>query len=289
MSIFLRLLARLPYPLAYVLAWPLGVLLYTLPGRQRYYARTNIRLCLPELGARQQARLARRSLVNTVRVLLESLLVWLGPAGRVRRLVRVVEGRELLTEAVERGRGVILICPHLGNWEVAGSWLAERYPLTNMYRKQRDPELDRIIRQGRARFGAKLVPATNQGLRELLRTLQRGEIIGTLPDQNPGAGTGVFVPFFGINTYTPVFAARLAARTGATVLNICAVRLPRARGFRLLVRPANEAIHDPDIETAATAMNRDIEAMIRTIPEQYWWSYNRFRTRPEGEAPIYER
>ncbi|NNF96136.1 MAG: hypothetical protein HKM94_04315, partial [Halobacteria archaeon] len=147
--------------------------------------------------------------------------------------------------------------------------------------------MDAIIRQGRERFGAHLVPSTNQGLRDLLRTLQKGGIIGTLPDQNPGAGTGVFVPFFGIITYTPVFAARLASRTGATVVNIWAERLARGKGFRIRFYPASETIHDPDIKAASASMNHDLESLVREKPEQYWWSYNRFRTRPEGETPIY--
>jgi len=101
-------------------------------------------------------------------------------------------------------------------------------------------------------------------------------------------GTGVFVPFFGVMTYTPVFAGRLAHRTGASVVMVVAERLPWGRGFRIKITPASEGLYSDDSNEAAACMNRDIENIIRTTPAQYWWAYNRFRTRPEGEPPIYQ-
>ncbi len=284
---FLKFVAWLPLPLLHALAHPLGWLLYALRTRQRYYAQTNLNLCFPELDQAERRRLTRRSLVGTIKVLLESPLLFLGRANRVLNLVREVKGESLLEEGLKRGKGVIIVCPHLGNWEVAGLYVSRHYPMTNMYRPQRHPGMDSFIKQGRERFGAQLVPSNNQGMRELLRSLQRGKIIGTLPDQNPGVGTGVFVPFFGVMTYTPVFTGRLANRTGASVVMMVAERLAWGRGFRIKITPASECNYAADSKVAAACMNRDIEEIIRTTPDQYWWGYNRFRTRPEGEAPIY--
>jgi len=285
---FLKFLAWLPLPLLHTCAYPLGWLLYGLQTRHRYFAETNLALCFPELSSYERRQITRQSLINTAKILLESPLLWLGKKSRVQQMVLEVSGESHLKQGLTKGMGVILICPHLGNWEMAGLYISQHYAITSMYRPQRHKGMDSIIRQGRERFGADLVPSTNRGLRDLLRTLQKGGIIGTLPDQNPGAGTGVFVPFFGIVTYTPVFAARLANRTGACVINIWAERLPRGKGFRIHFYPANERIHDPDINTASASMNHDLETLVRQKPEQYWWSYNRFRTRPEGEPPIYK-
>ena len=286
--IFLKVIACLPLPLLHAIAHPLGWLLYGLQTKQRYYAETNLALCFPELNDSERRRLTRQCLVETVKVLLESPLLFLGRASRVLNLVREVSGESLLKEAMARGKGVILVSPHLGNWEVVGTYISRQYPMINMYRPQRHPTMDAMIKQGRERFGAKLVPSNNQGMRELLRSLQQGKIIGTLPDQNPGVGTGVFVPFFGIMTYTPVFTGRLASRTGASVVMVMAERLSWGRGFRIKITPASECNYAADSQEAATCMNRDIENMIRALPEQYWWGYNRFRTRPEGEPPIYK-
>ncbi len=286
---FMKLFAWLPLPLLHAIAHPLGWLLYGLQHKQRYYAETNLALCFPELSATERGRLARGSLVEIVKVLLEYPLLFLGRDNRVQNLIREVSGESLLKEGLARGKGVIALVPHLGNWEVTNLYTSQHHPLTSMYRPQRHPGMDAMIKQGRERYGAKLVPSNNKGMRELLRALQQGEIIGALPDQNPGAGTGVFVPFFGINTYTPVFAGRLANRTGASVVMVVAERLPWGRGFRIKFTPASEGIYSADNNEAATCMNRDIENLIRQKPEQYWWGYNRFRTRPEGEPPIYDR
>ena len=285
---FLKLIAWLPLPVLYAIAHPLGWLLYGLQTKQRYYAETNLALCFPELSNAERRRLTRHSLVATIKVLLESPLLFLGRASRVLKLVREISGESLLKEGMARGKGVIIVCPHLGNWEVAGLYISRHYPMTNMYRPQRHPGMDSMIRQGRERFGAQLVPSNNQGMRELLRALQQGKVIGTLPDQNPGVGTGVFVPFFGIMTYTPVFAGRLAHRTGASVVMVVAERLPWGRGFRIKITPASKGLYSDDSNEAAACMNRDIEAIIRAAPAQYWWGYNRFRTRPEGEPPLYK-
>jgi KDO2-lipid IV(A) lauroyltransferase len=286
---FLKLFAWLPLPAVHVIAHPLGWLLYGLQSKQRYYAETNLALCFPEFSESERRRLTRASLIETVKVLLEYPLLYLGRGNRVLKLVREVCDESLLKEGLARGNGVILVSPHLGNWEVAGLYISRHYPMTNMYRPQRHSGIDAMIKQGRERFGAKLVPSNNKGMRDLLRALQQGQIIGTLPDQNPGVGTGVFVPFFGINTYTPVFAGRLAKRTGASVVMVVAERLPRGRGFRIKFIPASDCIYAADNDEAASCMNRDIESMIRAMPVQYWWGYNRFRTRPDGEPPIYQR
>jgi KDO2-lipid IV(A) lauroyltransferase len=285
---FLKLLAWLPLPVLHTIAHPLGWLLYGLKTKQRYYAETNLALCFPELSNVERQRLTRRSLVATIKVLLESPLLFLGRASRVLKLVREVSGESLLKEGLARGKGIIIVCPHLGNWEVVGLYISRHYPMTSMYRPQRHPGMDTMIKQGRERFGAKLVPSNNQGMRDLLRALQQGKVIGTLPDQNPGVGTGVFVPFFGVMTYTPVFAGRLAHRTGASVVMVVAERLPWGRGFRIKMTPASKGLYDEDSNEAAACMNRDIETIIRATPAQYWWGYNRFRTRPEGEPPLYK-
>ena len=285
----LKLFAWLPLPVLHAIAHPLAWLLYGLQTKQRYYAETNLALCFPELSEAERRRLSRGSLIGTIKVLLEYPLLFLGRGNRVLNLVREVSGESLLKEGLARGKGVIALCPHLGNWEVAGLYVSRHYPITSMYRPQRHPDMNAMIKQGRERFGAQLVPSNNKGMRDLLRTLHEGKLIGALPDQNPGAGTGVFVPFFGINTYTPVFAGRLANRTGASVVMVVAERLPWGRGFRIKFTPASEGIYANDNNEAATCMNRDIESIIRAAPVQYWWGYNRFRTRPEGEPPIYER
>ncbi len=283
----LKILARIPLPVLSLMAWPLGLLLILIPNKQRHYARVNVRICLPQLPPLQRQWIWMRSLIETVKTLLESPKLWLGKQNTVLQLIRKIDGLGAVKEAMEKGRGVIFIAPHLGNWEIIGQFYSHHFPMVLMYRPQKNKELDNIIRNGRERFGAQLVPSTRRGLAILLKNLHENKTIGVLPDQNPGAGAGVYVPFFGVAANTPIFATRLASRTGAAAFIVTAERLAFGRGYHLHIEAASKCLYDKNVEVGAACMNRDMEKIILRRPEQYWWGYNRFRHRPEGEADIY--
>jgi len=286
-EVLLLLLARLPLPVLHMAGWLGGQLLWSLRSRPAAIALRNLAACLPELNPAARRRLARRSLIASARTLLESFRLWHGPASRVIGLVRRTEGEQWLCTALAKQRGVLLLVPHLGNWEMVGLYCSYHYPMTSLYRTQRTPWLDQLILRGRQRFGAELVTTTTRGVRAAVRALKQRRILGILPDQNPGAGAGVVVPFFGVRTNTPVLPARLAHQHASPVLCAWAERLPHSRGFVLHFEPLDNAIAGADPEQAAAAMNRELERLIRQKPEQYWWSHPRFRYRPEGEKSIY--
>lgn len=279
--------ALLPLAVLHFLAVLVGWGFYLVPNRQRRVARINLRICLPELSARERNVLLRRSLVETAKTFMESPKMLLASPQSVMGLIRSVSGLELLQEAIAAGKGVILMGPHLGNWEIGGLYCSYHYPMTTMYRPQRNGTINRIMLAGRRGFNAHMVPADAQGLRAQLQALRRGEMIGTLPDHSPAKGGGVFVPLFGVQAYSPLVAARLAQKTGAAVLYGFAERRSWGRGFDIVFRKAGAGIYDPDIPVAVTSMNLDMESLIRASPEQYWWSYKRFRRRPAGEPKLY--
>ncbi len=283
----IKIMARLPLPLIHFIAWPLGMLLVLIPNKQRHCARINVRICLPQYSFWRRQYIWMRSLIEIVKTFLETPRLWMSDPDSVLQLVRKVDGLDAIEQAIKMGKGVILIAPHLGNWEMIGLFLTPQLPMVMMYRPQKNKELDDIIRNGRRRFGGELVPSTRKGLAILLKSLHENKTIGILPDQNPGAGTGVFVPFFGIPANTPVFATRLASRTGAAAFIVTAERLRFGQGYHLKISPTSECLYDQDVEIGAACMNRDMEKIILQRPEQYWWGYNRFRHRPEGEADIY--
>lgn len=263
-----------------------GWLLIVLPNRIRRHSAINIQLCLPELDARAQRRLLNRSIVETCQTVFEAGPLWLWPEARLRPLMGEALAVEPVDAAVRAGRGVILATPHLGSWEMAGHFCALRWGITNLYRPPRVPELDALIRRGRGRLGARLATTDAAGVRQLYRALAAGEVIGMLPDQDPGDG-GVFAPFFGVSANSMVLLGRLARKTGAAVFFGFCERLPDRRGYRFQFLPAPDEIVDPDPVVAAAAMNRGVEACVRRCPEQYQWSYRRFRNRPPGEPRLY--
>jgi len=283
----LRLFALLPLWLAQALGAAVGFLMSVLPNSLRHVARVNIDACFPDWSKTERKRLVRQSLMEDGKGLVEMGALWLWPPERVLSRVREVRGAEFIEQAVARGKGVIIASPHLGAWEIVGHYLASRWPMTILYRPPRLAELDATIRTSRERGGATLVPTDSGGVRALFKALGRGELVGILPDQEPGLESGVFAPFFGIDTNTMVLLPRLAQKSGAAVLFIFAERLPRGHGYILHIEPAPEGIDDQDMAVAGAALNRGVEQCVRKAPAQYQWSYKRFKKRPKGQVKLY--
>jgi len=283
----LRLTSLLPLPLTHAIGILIGGLLWWIPNDLRRIASRNLVLTFPEMPVADRERLLRRNLWETGKLLLELGPLWLWRGERVLALVRgAVAGEEALTDTVRRRRGAILLTPHLGAWEMAGLYYSSRHPLTILYRPSR-LGLDELSVRGRGRLGGKVVATDARGVRSLLTALRDGEILGILPDQDPGDEGGVFAPFFGISASTMTLVSRLTRNTGAPVFLTWAERLPRGRGFALHLRTLPEVTAAGSLEESAAALNRGVEAAVRSLPAQYLWAYKRFKTRPPGESKLY--
>jgi len=252
--------------------------------RGLHVAERNLALCFPELTPEARRALALESCAHFARAVLEAPRLWSEPPERLARRVDAVEGEALVADSLAAGRGVLLLAPHLGSWELVGLWCSARWPMTSLYRPQH-PSVDRYIRRARERHGARLVPTTAAGVRALYEALRAGGLVGMLPDHVPRTG-GVFAPFCGEPALTTTLPARLLARTGAAAVMGYALRLPGGR-FRLRFEPAPGALADPDPARAAAALNEAVARCIRAAPEQYLWAYKRFKARPPGAAPVY--
>ncbi len=284
----LRLLALVPLPVAHRAGAAAGWLAWRLPTRMKQVTLRNLERCFPEYSADERNRLARISLAETGKTATEMGPLWSWPAQRIQQLICRVSGEQHLRDALERGNGVILAIPHLGAWEMVGLYCSLNHTVTALYRPPRLAGLDSVVRRGRERFGAELVPTNAGGVRALYKKLGEGGIVCILPDQVPSAGQGVFAPFFGIGASTMTLLSRLGRRFGSEIIFCYAERLPRGRGFHIHFSPAPEGVHDADPLLSATALNQGVEQCIRALPEQYQWSYKRFRGRPQGERGFYE-
>lgn len=273
----IRAIGWLPLPLGRALGWAGGQLLWLLPNRVRATTRANVERCYPALATAARRRLVRRSLGHLGQTLVDSCWTWSRSGAAIRRAVVAVEGGELLDEARRSKQGVILVSPHIGCWEMVGAYCAQRLALTALYRPPRLAAMEAVVTAGRQRTGARLVPTDARGIRALHRALRAGEAIGILPDQAPRPGQGVIAPFFGQPVRTMTLLSRLARSSDARVLICVMERLPRGNGFRLHVRAAGDAIKAAEETRAAAAVNREVERSIALCPEQYMWSYRRFR------------
>lgn len=282
MIFLFKLLARLPLPVLHGLGIALGWLIYWAPGRHSGRMRNNVfasGLCAPGRDCR---RLLRRSIGEAGKAITELLPVWLRPYDRVLKLVKGTSGWEHIDAARAAGKGVIVIAPHIGCFEMINLYYASQHPFTALYKPPRQPVLEALMLAGRQRGQAKLVPTDLSGVRAQLAALKRHEAIGILPDQVASSGDGVWAPFLGRPAYTPTLTASLQRKTGAAAFFVVAERLSWGRGYHLHVTPVAETYPENKTE-AAIRINQGVEAVVRRFPAQYLWSYNRHK-RP-GSAP----
>lgn len=272
----LRLIAALPLPLLHFAGTLLGLLLWLVPNRQRQISADNLQRCFPDLTPAARRRLLRRSLIESGKGVTELPLLLFAPPQRVLPLLREVEHEQLLIDALAQQQGVIACTPHLGCWELAGLYLSHRFGITTLYRPPRLRRFEALLRTARERCGATLVPTNQRGVRALYQTLNRGGLVGVLPDQDPRAA-GICVPLFGVPANTMTLLPRLIQRSGAAVVFGYAERLSWGRGYRLHILAPPAAIADGDPAIAARALNQGVERCINATPTQYLWSYQRFK------------
>jgi KDO2-lipid IV(A) lauroyltransferase len=228
---------------------------------------------------------ARPAIAAAGRMVAELPFLWLRPAGEPIRPRLNWEGEALIVDALRARRGIVLLTPHMGSFEVAAQAIAQRFaaefgPITVLYRPARKAALRAVMDESRARPGVSPAPATLAGVRQMIRALRRGEAVGLLPDQVPPDGMGVWVPFFGKPAYTMTLAARLVQQTGAVPLLIWGERLPRGAGYTVRVSALDEPLPTDDASQAESAaiINRAMERLIRQCPQQYLWGYHRYKT-----------
>ena len=283
----LEALAGWPLWLLQAMGRPVGWLTYLGSGGYRQRFKDNA----------QQAGVpwprARCAIPAAGKLMLELPPLWMRPAAASLPMPVHWTGVEHLEAAFSAGRGLLLLSPHLGCFETVGQSYAERFgarvAATVLYRPARKPWLRELVDDSRKRPNLDTAPATLAGVRQLIRTLRRGEVVGLLPDQVPPEGMGVWAPFFGKPAYTMTLAARLVQQTGCAMLLIWCERLPRGAGFAVHVEPMPEPLpapaEDPEGALAAAVINRAMEHLIRQCPEQYLWGYNRYK-QPRAQPAV---
>ena len=202
----------------------------------------------------------------------------------------VIDGGDQMSELLSRQKGLIVLTPHLGAFELAPRLIARHHPLSIMYRPARHASMEVLLQAFRPSQKIQMVPARASGIRHFLRTLKSGGVVGLLPDQVPVDGEGVWAPFFDSPAYTMTLPLRLAQKTGAPLAWVVVhrVRSGWAMSVRHWALPFElDALQSPeDWAMAAHCMNREIEQLILGAPEDYLWTYNRYRRpRPELVEP----
>jgi KDO2-lipid IV(A) lauroyltransferase len=284
---FFRLIGRMSPNRRDWVAKHAGKLLYRIDEKHRNIALSNLTGAFQqELGKNEIESIARRVFENLIRILIEIGWSVQWQKEDFRRVLRV-QGIDHFQDAYRKGKGVLFLTAHMGNWEllpVLGSLY--RFPVNVLYRPLDYPPLDRFVREMRSRFGAAMIP-TARAARKVLQCLRRGEIVAILLDQNVDWYEGVFVDFFGRRACTNKGMALIALKTGAPVLPIFLYR--ENEGFAVeidaplpLIRTGDKT---RDVEANTQLYNNVIERFVRRYPDQWFWVHQRWKTRPYQPWP----
>ena len=278
MTLF-RWLAKIPLPWMQALGGVLGTLVWWSSKSYREQFKRNADL----LDLSPEVR--RKALVNAGEMLTELPWMWLRSPSITTQSHVSWDGLELFEASLAKGKGVIILSPHLGCWEIGAQMVAERFgpthgPMLAMYRPPRKAWIAPLVESARNREHLETVPASPQGIRAIVRCLRRGGFTAVLPDQVPPQGQGIWASFLGQPAYTMTLAVKLAEQTGATLLMCWCERKPKAQyvGHLSELTELNALKgEDRSLENMVQAMNDGVERLVRSAPEQYLWGYARFK------------
>jgi lipid A biosynthesis lauroyl/palmitoleoyl acyltransferase len=276
-------MSRVPGRVLWYLGASVGSLLSLFPIRSRRFAERNLELCFPAMPRDERRRLVRRHFQLSGYATLSLSVVWFAPQRRIKKFI-TLRGYQHLENAYTSGKNVILLAPHFLGLDIGGMRAALEKNFVSMYRKARDPLLEYLF-QRRGRFGA-VVVERHASLKPIIRMIREGRPFYYLPDQDMGEKASVFVPFFGIPAATVTALSRIAGTTNSVVIP-CITRIVPGGGYEVDLLPPFENFPTDDPVADARYMNGRIEQWVREMPDQYMWSYRRFKTRPNNEPQLY--
>lgn len=289
--VLLKSFGWMPRFAAYPAAEIVAALGFRLAGRQRRAGVQNLKMAMPHLNDEERQAILRGVFSSLGRLLVE--FSHFPDLNRNNISDHVVyEGLEHYENAVGRGRGVIFLTGHFGAWEL--SCFAHSlygHPMKFIVREIDNARVGRLIESYRGLAGNTPIDKRNAA-RDILKALRNNETVGILVDQNTTRDEGVFADFFGIPAATTPAIATLALRTGAAVVPGFLIWDPEAGKHRLHFESPLELIATGDsardILVNTQACNAVLEKMVRLHPDQWLWIHRRWKTRPLGEASLYE-
>ena len=282
---FLWLMAQLPWKVVMRIGRWIGSLTWLLlrPDRKRVLY-TNIRLCFPELSEEEQKKLAREHIHAAGQGVLEVALAWWAPDRKLKPLAHVT-GLEHLRQAMQEGKGVILLSAHFTSLEMGGRMLGFYSPFHVVYRANENPMTEYLLKRNRDKHSEMAIDKRN--IKQMIRSLRSGNVVWYAPDQDMITKDPLFAPFMGIMTATNTATSRLAKVSRAPVVPYAIFRRKDGKGYELEFQPALEGFPSGDDLADATRINLVFEEWIRKQPEDYFWFHRRFKQRPPGEPDPY--
>jgi Kdo2-lipid IVA lauroyltransferase/acyltransferase len=260
----------------------LGALGYRPLGIRKRVVERQIAAAFPDMRRTAVLKLARQSYEHLGRTFIETaLLDSLGKDG-LQQLVETVEGWEEIEEAMSKGKGAVMVTGHLGNWELAGAYVAARgVPLDAIARGMANPLFDAFLNHTREAMGMTIVH-DSEAVRRTPRSLRGGRAVAFVADQGVLGLASTFVPFFGRPAKTPRGAAVFALRFDVPVIFVVALRQPNGR-YRIVVErieAPKTGDRDRDVDAIVARFTQHLEKWVRAVPAQYFWQHRRWKRQP---------
>jgi len=278
-------LSLTPQKLRHFLGRNIGRLTYAKNKKRRKVVLQNIKIAFPELEKKSQQQLAKQHLQWYGCALVDYSLLLFASKQRLAALVEI-EGEEHIEAAIKNNQSVMILLAHSVMLEFAPIALGLKYDCYGSYKSAKNPVMDWMIAKSRCRY-VKFIVSREQGLRRLIRELIPEQLLIFLPDEDLGKKNAVFAPFFAKQKATLTTPARIA-KLGKAVALPCFSYYEQASGkYKIIIAPTIENYPTKDAYENATALNQQLENLIRQQPEQYMWLMKWYRTRPDGEQEIY--
>lgn len=299
--LLLKGLGKLPRKASVTIGIALARLFYFITGGRKSVALTNLAIAFPEKPIDQQLKILKASFDNLGRTLAEFSQFSKATPDQLDDLIEFSfesdENRELemlqyADAEAAKGRGTIVVGPHLGNWEIGVlAYSATRHPIQFLARPLDNPKIEDMVAAIRSRFGNRPVNKTNS-VGAAMEVLSAGGVLGALPDVNMHPKDGVFVPFFGKLACTTRGLAMLAMRANAMIVPMCCIWDPEKEKYivhfaRSIIETRPSEDRNAEILRMTAEITLAMENFIRMAPDQWLWTHKRWKTRPAGEAPIY--
>lgn len=257
-------------------------------GKRIQIVTRNLALCFPEITPASRECLKNDHVRALVQSFVDRSVFWFGTPETIRALIHLT-GHEKIPALIKEHGSVMMLAPHFIALDAAATRLTLEGPEgATMYTPQSNPDIDALVRLGRARFNTVHLVSRRDGIRPLIRYIEQHLPIYYLPDMDFGRRGAVFVPFFGREAATQTATAQIARKWHQPVLPVLSRWDPLTGQYHVTVLPALKDFPGTDDLASATArLNLHIESWVRDCPSQYYWVHRRFKTRPLGQSKLY--
>lgn len=290
MAIYLLLKFIAIFPLSFLqkIATVAAYILFHTNSSIKRISTINLQLAYPELEQTALQERIRLSIQSQCLTYIEFVKCWGMPPQYSLDLLKNVHGADLLEKALANKKGVIVVIPHFGCWELLNAWLNIYTQPMIMYKPSKTKGMNRYILDARQKFNATLVPTDKVGIRQIFKHLKHGGLTVVLPDHLPKPSGGIYSQFFQQNTLSATLVSKMAAQTQCNVIGLSCIRNSELSSFDVHCTELPQTILSKDLQQSVDSLNLTMQEMVNLAPEQYIWSYKRFRN-CYGNINIYRK